>query len=110
MDEPRPAVLLAEQLRFPRGGQPVILRALVGLAQAPFRVQPAALHETVQRGIEGTDFDSQQIVRLGADGLANTVAGPLLEGPKDEHVEGTSEKVEAGVVRGLDHSRRQSTS
>ena len=72
--ELRPAILLARQLRFPGRRQLVVLRPLVGLAHAPLGLQPAALHEAVQRGVERAGFDLQQVVGLRADGLADAVA------------------------------------
>src|SRR5688572_29577616 len=36
----RPAILLAQELRLAGGGEAVVLRALIGLADAPFRLQP----------------------------------------------------------------------
>ncbi len=52
----RPAVLLAEQLRLPGCGQPVVLRPLIGLADVPFRLQPCALFQPVQRWDRATRF------------------------------------------------------
>ena len=96
---------------FPAGGQPVVLRPLVGLADAPLGLQPPALLEAVQRGIEGAGFDLEQVVGLRADGLADAVAvlRPPLEGPEDEHVEGALEQLQAPVVGVFGHRRRQST-
>src|SRR5262249_957130 len=42
VDELRPAILLAGQLRLAGGGQRVVLRALVRLADAPLGLEPAA--------------------------------------------------------------------
>ena len=109
--ELRPAILLARQLRLSRRGQPVILRALVRLADAPLGLQPPALFKTVQRRVERAGFDIKQIVGLGADGLADAV--PVLraplQGPQDEHVEGALEELQAAVVWVLGHGCREST-
>ena len=96
---------------FPAGGQPVVLRALVGFADAPLGFQPAALLEPMQRRIERAGLDLQQIVGLRANGLADAVAvlRAPLEGPEDEHVERALEELQALVVGRLGHSRRQST-
>src|SRR5262245_20247147 len=111
VDEPRPAVLLANQLLLACRGQLVILRPLVGLAHAPFRLQPAPLHQTMQRGIEGAGFDLEQIIRLRANRLTNAVAvlGFPLEGSENEHVKGPLEELQSLVVGVCRHSRRQST-
>src|SRR5688572_1331975 len=50
----RPAILFAQQLGFSRGGQPVVLGALIGFADVPLGIQPATLLEAVQRRIERT--------------------------------------------------------
>src|SRR5688572_8003261 len=60
VDQQRPAILLAQQLRLSAGLQAVILRSLVGFADAPLRFQPAAFFEAVQSGVERTGFDLQQ--------------------------------------------------
>src|SRR5258705_13221391 len=54
--EQRPAIPLAQQLRLPRRRQLVVLRALVGFAEVPLRLEPAALLEAGQRGIQGAGF------------------------------------------------------
>ena len=70
-----------------------------------------ALHEAVQRGIQGARLDLEQVVGLHADGLADAVA--VLRAPlkraKDEHVEGPLEEFQALFVGLFGHSRRQST-
>ena len=96
-DQPVP---LTRQLRFSRGRQAVVLRLLIRLAHAPLPLQPAALHETVQRRIEGAGFDLEQLVGLRADGLADAVAvvRTPLQDSKDEHVERALEKFQAPFV------------
>ena len=96
---------------LPAAVSSVVLRPLVGLAHVPLGLQPSALLEAVQRGIERAGFDLEQVVGLRADGLADAVAvlGPPLQGPKNEHVEGALEELQAPVVGSLGHSRRRST-
>src|SRR5688500_2990821 len=111
VDEPGPAVLLAYELLLTGRGQLVIPRPLVGLAQAPFRLQPATLHQTMQRRIERAGLDLQQIIRLRADRLTNAVAmvRSPLQGSKNEHVEGSLEELQVLVVSVFGHSCRRST-
>ena len=103
--------LLARQLRLAGRGQLVVLRALVGLADAPLGLQPAALLESVQRRIERAGLDLEQIVGLGADRLADAMAvlRPPLERSENQHVERALEQFEAAFVGRLGHSRRRST-
>src|SRR4029077_14113113 len=84
-----PFVPFARQLLSSRCGEPVILRALIGLAHGPLRLHPAPFFEAVQRGVERSGFDLQQIVGLRADRLADAVAvlRTPLQDPQDEHVE-----------------------
>src|SRR5262249_49255475 len=79
---------------------PVVLRALVRFAQAPFGLEPPALLEPVKRRIQRAGFDPEQVLGLRADRLADAVAvlRPPLEGPQDEHVEGALEELQAPVV------------
>src|SRR5262249_2681996 len=97
LHELRPSIALARQLRLARRRQLVVLRALVGLADAPFGFQPAALHEAMEGGVERAGFDPEELVRLRADGLADAVAvlRPPLEGPQDQHVERALEELQA---------------
>src|SRR5436309_14827817 len=69
-----PSTLFARELRLARGREAVELRALVRFALVPFPFEPPALHEPVQRGVEGTRFDLEQIVGLRPDRLADAVA------------------------------------
>ena len=59
-----------------------------------------SLDEAVERRIEGSGLDFQQVVGLGADSLSNSVsvARPPLEGPQDEHVERSLEELQTGFV------------
>ena len=95
-----PPIALAGELRFSRGCEPVVLRALIRLAHAPFGLEPSALLEPVQRGIERAGLDLEQVVGLRADRLADAVSVLRSpdEGPKDEHVEGALEELEAVIV------------
>jgi hypothetical protein len=72
--ELRPPVALAYELGLSRRRQPVVLRPLIRFADSPFRFQPPAPHQTVQRRIERAGLDPHEVVRLRADGLADTVA------------------------------------
>src|SRR6185436_17738879 len=59
--ELRPLVPFTRQLRLPGCGQPVVLRALVGFARRPGSFQPATFLEAVQRRVERSGFDLQEI-------------------------------------------------
>src|SRR5215831_17695897 len=109
--ELRPSVLLACELRLALCRQPVELRTLVGLAHIPFRPEPAALFEAVERRVERAGFDLEEAVRLRTNGLTDavTVAGTPLQGPEDEHVEGALEELEAFAFGVFGHRGRQST-
>ena len=111
VEELRPAVAFAQELRLAGRGQPVVLRLLVGFAGPPLRLQPAALLETMQGRIERAGLDLEQIVGLGADGLADAVAvlrAPLQDS-EDEHVERALQQLEPAIFRWLGHGSRQST-
>src|SRR5262245_15334271 len=60
VDQLRPAILLARELRLAGGGQLVILRALVGFADVPFGLEPAPFLEAMKRRIERTGLDFEQ--------------------------------------------------
>src|SRR5262249_46668841 len=109
--ELRPPVLLACELGLALYCQPVELRPLIGLAHIPFRFEPPALFETVERGIQRAGFDLEEAVGLRANGLADavTVAGTPLQGPEDEHVERALEELEAFAFGVSGHRCRQST-
>src|SRR5262245_32570823 len=106
-----PAVLLSDQLGPADGRETVELRLLIRLAHPPLGLEPPALHESVQGGVERAGLDLEQLLGLPADGLADPVAvpGPPLEGPKDQHVQGALEELEARIVGGSGHGRRCST-
>ena len=106
-----PPRFFANELLLAFGREAIELRALVGLAHTPLGLQPSALHEALQRGIERAGFDLEQVIRLRPDRLADAVAvlGPPLQGAENEHVEGALEQLQAPVVGVLGHSRRQST-
>ena len=95
--ELRPAILLARQLSLASGGELVILRALIGLADTPLGLQPSVFFEAVERGVERAGFDPQQVLGLRADRLADAMAvlGPPLEGPENRACPGC-----LGAVRG----------
>ncbi len=109
--ELRPPVLLARQLSLAGRRQPVVLGPLVRLADVPLGLEPSALLEAVERGVERTGFDLEQAVGLRADRLADAVAvlRAPLQGPEDEHVEGALEELQARFVRAFGHRCRQST-
>src|SRR5947209_13438003 len=88
LHELRPPIPLARQLGLSHHRQPVVFRPLFGLTYAPLGLQPPALLQAVQCGVERASFDLEHVVGLRANGLADAVAmlGPPLEGPKDEHV------------------------
>ena len=105
MNELRPAILLAQQLRLPSCSQLVVLRALIRLADTPFRFQLAALYQPVQRRIERPGLDFEQVVGLRTDRLADPMAvlSSPDQGSQNEHVEGALEKLEALIVGRLGH-------
>src|SRR3954465_509105 len=111
VDQLRPSIAFAHQLRFARSGQLVVPRPLVPFAGAPPRFEPAPFEKAMQRRIQRTGFDTEQIVGLRPDRLADpvTVLRPPLEGAEDEHVERALEKLQPLVFRAFGHSRRQST-
>ena len=96
---------------LPAARQPVVLGPLVGLAHAPLGLEPAALLEPVERGVEGARLHAEEVLRLGPDRLADAVAVPRppLQGAQDEHVERALEQLQALVVRASGHGSRQST-
>ena len=110
-DELRPAIALARQLRLARRGQLVVLRLVIGFADAPLGLQPAALFEAMQRRIERAGFDLEQIVRLRADRLADAVAvlRAPLQGPQDQHVERALKQLEPLGIGCFGHICRRST-
>src|SRR5690348_16771611 len=97
--EARPAILFAQQLGLARGRQLVVLRALVRFADSPLGLQPAALHQAVEGGVERTGFDLEEVVRLRADRQTDSVSVPRppLQGAEDQHVEGALEQLQ-GLV------------
>ena len=112
VDQPGPAVLLAYELLLACRGQLVIPRPLVGLADAPFRLQPATLHQTMQRWIERAGFDLEEMIRLRADRLTNAVA--VVRSPLPGFEESACRGFPGGVPGCwssgcVGHSRRQST-
>ena len=50
------------QLRAARPGQPVELRSAAELGRAPFRLDPAAAFEPVERGVERPFFDQDRFL------------------------------------------------
>ena len=100
-----------DELGLAGRGQLVVLRLVIGFADAPLRLQPAAFLEAVERGIERAGFDLQQIVGLRADRLADAVAvlRAPLQGPQDQHVEGALEQFEALGIGCFGHICRRST-
>ncbi|MNC97536.1 hypothetical protein D3C83_152260 [compost metagenome] len=54
----------------------------------------------MQRWIQGTGLDLQQVVGLRPDCLSNAVSmlRAPLQGPKNQHVEGSLEEVQAAVI------------
>src|SRR5262245_60810395 len=64
VDELRPAVAFGRQLRFARRCQLVVLRLVIGFADAPLGLQPAAFLEAMQRRIERAGLDLQEVVGL----------------------------------------------
>ena len=95
----RPARFLAHELLLPLGREAIELGLLPGLAEAPVGLEPAPLHEAVQRRVERAGLDLQEVVGLLADHLANAVAvlRAPLEGPEHEHVKGALEQLEPSV-------------
>jgi hypothetical protein len=79
--------------------QPVVLRALIRLAHRPLRLQPAAFFQPVERRVERSRFDLEQIIGLRADSLADavTVLRAPLQDPQDQHIERALEEFEALV-------------
>jgi hypothetical protein len=96
---------------LPAAGQLVVLRLVIGFADAPLGFQPAALLEAMQRRIERAGLDLQQIVRLRADRLADavTMARAPLQGPKNKHVERALKKLEPLWIGRFWHMCRRST-
>src|SRR5262249_39244267 len=111
VDELRPPILFARELRLARLRQLVVLRALIGFAEVPRRLEPSAIFETVERRVQGAGLDLEEAVGLRPDGLADAVAvlGTPLQGPEDEHVEGALEQLQSLAVGVFGHGCRQST-
>src|SRR5262249_34986640 len=74
-----PFRLLLLELLATLGSQPVIARAAVGLGDLPFRGEPAAPLEPVQRGIERSVLHLNGVVRTGADCQSDAV--PVARAP-----------------------------
>jgi hypothetical protein len=91
----RPAAALDCELPPAGGGQPVVLRTLVSIADLPGCVDPTLALEPVQGRVERAVIDDQDLLRACAEGDADAVA--VLRSPlqraEDEQIERALEQI-----------------
>src|SRR5262249_41814830 len=99
----------ADELFPPGLGQPIEARAAIVPRRSPFRVDEASLLEPLQRGIERSMFDDENVVGLGLDGARDALAvlGAVQECPQNQKVERSLQMSRVLAVRAL--SDRHST-
>src|SRR5580692_7716691 len=96
----RPARALGFQLLYASGGQPIDSDALLVFRHFPIRGDPFLTLQPVQRWIERTGVDLQDVSRICADRLADPVAvlRPPPQGFEDEQIERSLQQLDAVPV------------
>jgi hypothetical protein len=93
---PVPRVLDGELLPS-FGGEAVELGAAVVLRQTLFRLNPPAPDQAVQCGVQRPLLDLKNVVGVSLDGVGDgvPVRRSQEQRPKDQHVEGTLQELDA---------------
>ena len=65
---------LGGELFTASGGERVVARAAMGVGFAPFGFDPALQEQALERGIEGTFFDGEDVVGESFDGKRDSVS------------------------------------
>src|SRR5262249_45060863 len=100
--QPVPAVLLDRELAPPGARQRVKLRPPAGVGLAPLALDPAALLDAIERGVERPLLDDEHVPRRLLDALDDAVTVELAQAERlqDEHVQRPLEKVRPSAPGG----------
>ena len=100
LHNPNPAGLFGGQLLFARYGQTVDLGALLILGNFPLRGDPSLPFQAVQRRIERSGIDPQNLAGIGPDRLTDAVTMPRtpLQGLQNEQIERALQELDPVLI------------